>query len=113
MLKPVVLAAAAFAVVGLTVAAPSGAEAQYYGPGVSIHIGAPFYHRPYSYRPFRPYYAYRPYRPYPPYYAYRAPVYAYGAPYGVRYARPYGPVCARWVWRVNHYGERRRHCVAW
>ncbi len=107
MMKPVVLAAAAVAAVGLSATAPSSAEAQYYGPGVSIHIGAPLYYRPY--RPYRPYYAYRPYRPY---YAY-GPAYAYGAPYGVRYARPYAPVCARWVWRVNHYGERRRHCVAW
>lgn len=113
MSKLVVLAAAAVAAVGLTVAAPSSAEAQYYGPGVSIHIGAPHYHGPYGYRPYRPHYAYRPYRVYRPYYAYRPPVYAYGAPYGVRYARPYGPVCARWVWRINHYGERRRRCVAW
>jgi len=121
MMKPVVLAAAAVAAVGLTVAAPSGAEAQYYGPGVSIHIGAPYYGA-HAYRPYRPHYAYRPYRPYRPYYAY-APAYAYGAPYvrpyapvyayGAPYARPYAPVCARWVWRVNHYGERRRHCVAW
>jgi hypothetical protein len=109
MMKPVVLAAAAVAAVGLSVAATSSAEAQYYGPGVSIHIGAPFYYGPYAHRRYRPYYAYRPYRPY---YAYR-PAYAYGAPYGVRYARPYAPVCARWVWRVNHYGERRRRCVAW
>ncbi len=107
MMKPVVLAAAAVAAVGLAIAAPSGAEAQYYRPGVSIQIGAPFYYGPYAYRSYRPYYAYRPYRPIA-YYAY-APAYAYGAPY----ARPYGPVCARWVWRVNHYGERRRHCVAW
>ena len=110
MMKPVVIAAAAVAAVGLTLAAASGAEAQYYRPGVSIHIGAPYYHGPgpYAYPPYRPYYAYRPYRPYRPYYAY-APAYAYVAPY----ARPYAPVCARWVWRVNHYGERRRHCVAW
>ena len=110
MMKPVVLAAAAVAAIGVSVVAPSGAEAQYYGPGVSIHIGAPPFYGPYGYRPYRPYrpyYAYGPYGPYPP-------AYAYGAPYGVRYARPYGPpVCARWVWRVNHYGERRRHCVAW
>jgi hypothetical protein len=106
MMKPVVLAAAAVAAVGMSAVAPSSAEAQYYGPGVSIHIGSPYY-GPYAYRPYRPYYAYRPYRPY----AY-APAYAY-APYGVRYARPYAPVCARWVWRVNYYGERRRHCVAW
>lgn len=106
MMKPVVLAAATVAAIGLSVVAPSGAEAQYYGPGVSIHIGSPFYYGPYGYRPYRPHYAYRPHRPYPP-------AYVYGAPYGVRYARPYGPVCARWVWRVNHYGERRRRCVAW
>lgn len=109
MMKPIVLAAAAVAAVGLTVAAPSGAEAQYYGPGVSIHIGAPYYYGHRAHRHYRPSYAYRPYRPY---YAY-GPAYAYGAPYGVRYARPYEPVCARWVWRITHYGERRRRCVAW
>lgn len=105
MMKPVVLAAAAVAAVSLTAAAPSSAQAQYYGPGVSIHIGAPYYYGHRADRYYRPYYAYRPYRPY----------YAYGPayPHGVRYARPYAPVCARWVWRINHYGERRRHCVAW
>lgn len=106
MMKPAVLSAAAVAAVGLAMMTPSGAEAQYYGPGVSIRIGAPFYYGSYGYRPYRPYHAYRPYRAY-------GPAYAYGAPYGVRYARPYAPVCARWVWRVNQYGERRRRCVAW
>ena len=47
MMKPVVLAAAAVAAVGMCAAAPSSAEAQYYGPGVSIQIGAPFYYGPY------------------------------------------------------------------
>jgi hypothetical protein len=97
MFKPVVLAAAVVAAAGLTVAAQSGAEAQYYRPGVSIHLGTPYYYGYYGY----PYRAYRPYRPYRVY----GPAYAYGG--------PYGPVCARWAWTYNRYGERRRTCIAW
>lgn len=98
MMKPVVLAAAAVAAAGLSVAAPSSAEAQYYRPGFSVHVGAPYYYGYYGYSPYR---VYRPYRPYRVY----GPAYAYGG--------PYVPACARWAWRYNRYGERRRYCLDW
>jgi hypothetical protein len=95
MQKPIVVMAVALSAAGLTVVSAPSAQAQYYRPGVTIQLGAPYYHD------YRPYYAHPPYRPYRVY----RPAYVYGG--------PYAPVCAQWAWRYNRFGERRRYCVAW
>jgi hypothetical protein len=91
-MKPI---ASIIAFAGLSVASVHSAEAQYYRPGVTIHFGSSYSG---GYRPYRVYRPYRPYRRYRPAYV---------------VAGPYAPVCARWVWRYNRFGERRRACVAW
>ena len=106
MSKPVVLAATAAAMVlGISFAATSSADAgcrKHRHHGYSYGHGV-VYAPDYGHRRYRSDYAY--WYPYRPAYVY------YPAPYPVRYA--YGPVCARWGWTFNRYGEPRWRCISW